>query len=48
MCMLFTNQKNKEAIIKNLRIINVKFENKLKLSIKEINKANVIIEKFQN
>ena len=39
---------NKEIIIKNLRIINVKFENKLKLSIKEINKANVIIEKFQN
>ena len=41
------NEKN-DAIIKNLRLINVKFENKLKLSINEINKANVIIEKFQN
>ena len=37
-----------ESIIKNLRLINVKFENKLKLSINEINKANDIIEKFQN
>ena len=37
-----------DAIIKNLRLINVKFENKLKLSINEINKANDIIEKFQN
>ena len=37
-----------ENIIKSLKLINIKFENKLKLCIKEINKANDIIEKFQN
>ena len=37
-----------EDINKSLKLINIKFENKLKMSIKEINKANDIIEKFQN
>ena len=37
-----------ENINKSLKLINIKFENKLKMSIKEINKANDIIEKFQN
>ena len=43
------NEKEKnEEINKSLKLINMKFENKLKMSIKEINKANDIIEKFQN